>query len=32
MLADRSKDLLQCGVAISPVVDWRLFGQHIKIK
>lgn len=26
MLAERHSDLLACGVAVSPVVDWRFYG------
>ncbi len=26
MLADRAKDVLACGVAVTPVVDWRFYG------
>jgi dipeptidyl aminopeptidase/acylaminoacyl peptidase len=31
MLADRSKDVLACGVAVTPVVDWRFYGIDTKI-
>jgi dipeptidyl aminopeptidase/acylaminoacyl peptidase len=27
MLADRAKDVLACGVAVTPVVDWRFYGK-----
>ena len=27
MLADRAKDVLACGVAVTPVVDWRFYGN-----
>ena len=27
MLADRVKDFLACGVAVTPVVDWRFYGK-----
>ena len=28
MLAERHTDLLACGVAVSPVVDWRFYGMY----
>jgi len=31
MLADSAKDLLQCGIAVSPVVDWRLYGKLLDL-
>ena len=27
MLADPVKDVLACGVAVTPVVDWRFYGK-----
>ena len=27
ILADRDSDLFKCGVAVSPVVDWRFYGN-----
>ena len=27
MLSERQEDLLACGVAVSPVVDWRYYGM-----
>ena len=29
MLSDRHSDILACGVAVSPVVDWRYYGNLI---
>ena len=27
MLSERHDNLLACGVAVSPVVDWRFYGE-----
>jgi hypothetical protein len=28
MLADKAKDGLSCGIAVTPVVDWRFYGKY----
>ena len=32
MLSEQFDNLLTCGVAVSPVVDWRFYGNYMVLK